>query len=74
VFLTDIYSIEKNIMIELANKYNFCVIDASEYLKQYPLESLILNKNDRHYNSYAHKLIAEFIFSQITKNSRLLHT
>jgi hypothetical protein len=70
VFLTDTYPIEKNRIVELANKYNFCVIDAYEYLKKYPLESLILNKNDGHYNSFARKLIAEFIFSQISKKTQ----
>jgi hypothetical protein len=67
VFLTDTYPIEKDRIVELANKYNFCVIDAYDYLKKYSLESLILNKNDDHYNSFAHKLIAEFIFLQISR-------
>lgn len=68
VFLTDTYQIEKDRIIELANKYNFCVIDAYERLKKYPYDSLILDKKDPHYNSFANQIIAEFIFSKITQN------
>jgi len=68
VFLTDTYQIEKDRIVELANKYNFCVIDAYERLKKYPYDSLILDKKDPHYNSFANQIIAEFIFSKITQN------
>jgi lysophospholipase L1-like esterase len=71
VFLTDITKKEKERIKELGKRHGFCIIDVTENLKKYNFESIILHKNDHHYNELGHRIIADTILEKLISNCNI---